>query len=70
MGETLDACWGVFDTDGSGAIDRAEFSQPGGLGETLAALGDQMPTHHVPAATLPPSTVMWMELACAELEPK
>ena len=37
MGETLDACWGVFDTDGSGAIDRAEFSQPGGLGETLAA---------------------------------
>lgn len=27
----------MFDTDGSGAIDRAEFSQPGGLGETLAA---------------------------------
>ena len=37
MGSTLDACWGVFDADGSGAIDRAEFSQPGGLGETLAA---------------------------------
>ena len=51
MGETLDACWGVFDTDGSGAIDRAEFSQPGGLGETLAAsLRDFTPPPSQPGA--------------------
>jgi len=37
MGETLDAVWSIFDTDGSGEIDRREFSQAGGLGETLAA---------------------------------
>ena len=43
--------WGVFDTDGSGAIDRAEFSQPGGLGETLAAsLRDFTPPPSRPGA--------------------
>ena len=37
MAETLGAVWCIFDADGSGAIDRREFSMSDGLGATLAA---------------------------------
>lgn len=49
MGETLNAVWSIFDTDSSGAIDRAEFSQPGGLGKTLAASLRPSPRPSVPS---------------------
>ena len=36
--ETLRAVWGIFDTDGSGAIDRKEFmARNEGLADTLLA---------------------------------
>ena len=36
--ESLQAVWCVFDTDGSGAIDRQEFMAPnGGLADTVLA---------------------------------
>lgn len=37
MTETIEAVWGIFDTDGSDEIDMAEFSAPGGLAEALVA---------------------------------
>mmetsp|Transcript_19398 Transcript_19398/g.57673 ORF Transcript_19398/g.57673 Transcript_19398/m.57673 type:complete len:335 (-) Transcript_19398:37-1041(-) len=41
MADTLNAVWGIFDHDGSGDVDRAEFAASGGLGETLnASLAD------------------------------
>jgi len=37
MRSTLDAIWGIFDTDGSGTIERREFTQADGLADTIAA---------------------------------
>lgn len=35
--EALQAVWCIFDTDGSGFVDKREFKQSDGLGDTLAA---------------------------------
>ncbi len=37
MRETLGAVWGIFDTDGSGSIDKAEFLRADGLADTILA---------------------------------
>jgi hypothetical protein len=38
MRSTVDVIWGIFDADGSGAIERAEFLRPGdGLADTILA---------------------------------
>jgi len=37
MRDTLDAIWGVFDTDGSGTTERREFLQADGLADTIVA---------------------------------
>jgi len=37
MRQTVDAIWGIFDTDGSGSIERGEFLQPDGLADTIVA---------------------------------
>jgi len=34
---TIEAVWGIFDTDGSGTIERAEFLQADGLADTIVA---------------------------------
>ena len=33
----VEAVWGIFDPDGSGAIDRQEFLMSDGLAETIVA---------------------------------
>lgn len=37
MRQTVGAIWGVFDTDGSGEVDRTEFLQRDGLADTILA---------------------------------
>jgi len=37
MRSTLDAVWCIFDTDGSGTIERGEFLQADGLADTVVA---------------------------------
>ena len=37
MRSTVHAIWPIFDADGSGSIDRAEFVQPDGLADTVLA---------------------------------
>ena len=37
MRSTLTSIWGIFDTDGSGQIERQEFLQADGLADTIAA---------------------------------
>ena len=37
MRSTVQAIWPIFDTDGSGQIDRSEFIQPDGLADTVLA---------------------------------
>jgi len=34
---TIEAVWGIFDTDGFGTIERAEFLQADGLADTIVA---------------------------------
>lgn len=43
MRDTVFSVWCIFDHDGSGAIDRAEFLAEGGLGESLVAMVNSMP---------------------------
>jgi hypothetical protein len=38
----VEAVWGIFDPDGSGAIDRQEFLMPDGLAETIVASAGNM----------------------------
>ena len=37
MRSTIDAIWGIFDTDGSGTTERREFLQADGLADTIVA---------------------------------
>lgn len=37
MRSTVDAIWAIFDTDGSGSIERREYLQPDGLADTIVA---------------------------------
>jgi hypothetical protein len=37
MRDTLDAVWGLFDTDGGGTVDLDEFTQSDGLCDTILA---------------------------------
>ena len=37
MRNTLTSIWGIFDTDGSGEIERSEFLQADGLADTIVA---------------------------------
>jgi len=37
MRATIDAVWGIFDTDGSGTTERCEFLQADGLADTIVA---------------------------------
>ena len=42
MRSTVAAIWPIFDADGSGSIDRAEFLAPGdGLADTIVAQMDR-----------------------------
>jgi Ca2+-binding EF-hand superfamily protein len=59
IADTLDNIWCLFDHDGSGEVDQAEFIAPEGLAETLSAELSRMELSNAPSssastATAPP----------------
>lgn len=49
--ETVYSIFPAFDTNGSGSIDRYEFTSPGGLGESLLSAMQQIENRYPPAYT-------------------